>query len=296
MAIFQKAYQGYSGPLSTSLDRTLVIYRYAMADVFKSRAFVAYFFACLLLPLFLVCALYGYHNLELLLQMEVVLGELSEIDGDLVAVTVQLPQNFLLFFLVLAIGPAMISPDLRNNAMPLILSRSITKTNYIVGKMLVLIVLGSLISWVPALLLFFVQSFLAGDGWMVANWHIPFAAIITSLTWIISLTLLAFAISAFVKWKAIARIFFFGVLVLSSIMGEVIIEIFGGTAGNYINLSAALQVLTASTYDAKSGLLSLVSDINVPDIPVQVAITQFAVFCSVTLILLIRRIRAFQVV
>jgi ABC-2 type transport system permease protein len=296
MAIFQKAYQGYSGPLSSNIDRTLVIYRYAMADVFKSRAFVGFLFVCLLFPLFLICALYIYHNLELLVQMEVVLSELAEIDGSLVAIVMQMPQNFLLFFLILAIGPTMISPDLRNNAMPLILSRSITKTNYIGGKMLVLIVLGSLISWVPGLLLFFVQSFLAGDGWMLVNWHIPFASIITSLTWIISLTLLAFAISAFVKWKAMARIFFFSVIMITSILAQVIRELFGGVSGYLIDLNSALQLVMISTYNADSALIAFSSDVPVPDLPVQVALLQFLIFSAVCLILLTRRIRAFQVV
>lgn len=296
MAIFQKAYQGYNGTLSNNLDRTLVIYRYAMADVFKSRVFVGFLFVCLLFPLFLICMLYVYHNLELLVQMDVVLSELAEIDGSLVAVIMQMPQNFLLFFLVLAIGPTMISPDLRNNAMPLILSRSISKTNYIFGKLLVLIVLGSLISWVPALPLFFVQSYLAGDGWMLENWNIPFASVITSLTWIISLSLLAFAISAFVKWKAVARIFFFGVIMITSILAEVIQEIFGGVGGHLINLSSALQLVMVSTYNADSALIAFSSDLPVPDLPIQVAVLQFLIFSAVCLILLTRRIRAFQVV
>lgn len=296
MAIFQKAYQGYSGPLSSNIDRTLVIYRYAMADVFKSRAFVGFLFVCLLFPLSLICALYLYHNLELLVQMEVVLSELAEINGSLVAVVMQMPQNFLLFFLVLAIGPTMISPDLRNNAMPLILSRSITKANYIGGKMLVLIVLGSLISWVPGLLLFFVQSFLADDGWMLANWHIPFASFITSLVWIISLTLLAFAISAFVKWKAVARIFFFGVIMITSILAQVIQQTFGGIGGALIDLNSALQLVMISTYSADSALIAFSSDVPVPDLPVSVALLQFFVYSVVCLFLLNRRIRAFQVV
>ncbi len=50
MAIFQKAYQGYTGPLSPTLSRMLVIFRYALADVFRSRLFVAFFFVSLLLP------------------------------------------------------------------------------------------------------------------------------------------------------------------------------------------------------------------------------------------------------
>lgn len=291
MAIFQKAYEGYAGQLTNNVDRTLVIFRYAMADIFQSRLFVAFFFATLLFPLSLVCTLYVYHNLDLLMQLEVVLSELAPINGSLVAAIMQLPQNTILFFLVLAVGPTMISPDLRNNAMPLILSRSISKTNYIAGKMMVLIVLGSLISWVPALIIFILQSFLADDGWLLENWHLPFAAIITSLSWIIVLSLLAFAISAFVKWKTVARIVFFSIIAISSIMGEVIQEIFGGMSGHLVNVNAALQVVVANTFDAKSDMV-----ITYPDMPLWIAVVQLLLISVVSLILLSRRIRAFQVV
>lgn len=291
MAIFQKAYQGYSGSLSTNFARTLVIFRYALADVFQSRFFIAFIFISLLYPLLLMCALYVYHNLELLIQLQIPLDDIGEIDGSAMALLVQIPQNTLLFFLVLAVGPSMISPDLRNNAMPLYLSRSISKANYIVGKMLVLIFLGSLISWVPGLLLFFLQSFLAGDGWMSENWQIPFASIVISLTWIICLSLLAFAISAFVKWKAMARMFFFGLIMLGSILGGVIEEIYGGVGGYIVNLYAALEVLMTFSYQADSELLGFV-----PQMPVQVAVLQFLIVSLIALVLLVRRIRAFQVV
>lgn len=291
MAIFQKAYQGYEGGLTSNLDRTLVIFRYALADVFSSRILVALFIVALLFPLALICTLYIYHNLDLLMQMDIVLSELAPIDGSLVAATMQIPQNTILFFMVLAIGPTMISPDLRNNAMPLILSRSIAKKNYIAGKMLVLIALGSLISWIPAWIIFILQSFLADDGWLFANWHLPFAAMITSLTWLTTLSLLAFAVSAFVKWKTIARITFFAIVAISSIVGEVIQEIFGGMSGDLVNINAALQVVVANTYNAKSDMV-----ITYPDMPLWIAAAQLLLLSGLSLLLLTRRIRAFQVI
>ncbi|MBT71064.1 MAG: hypothetical protein CMQ15_03345 [Gammaproteobacteria bacterium] len=291
MAIFQKAYQGYSGPLSPPFERTLVIFRYALADVFQSRLFVAFFFISLLLPVLLMCAIYVYHNLELLLQFEVSLDDLTEINGNAFVLAMQIPQNSLLFLMILGIGPTMISPDLRNNAMPLYLSRPINKASYIFGKLLVLIFLGSLISWVPALLLFILQAYLAGDSWLGQNLHLPVASILTSLTWIVSLSLVAFAVSAFVKWKSVARMFFFGIVLLGSILGGVIEEVFGGVGGYVVNLYAALEVLMAALYNADSDVLSFV-----PQMSVGIAVLQFLIISLLALVLLTRRIRAFQVV
>ncbi|MDA1372197.1 MAG: hypothetical protein O2971_15720 [Proteobacteria bacterium] len=292
MAIFLKAYQGYSGPLTPPFERMLVIFRYALADVFKSRLFVAFFFISLLLPLLLMCAIYVYHNLELLLQFEVTPDDLAVIDGNAFALVMQIPQNFLLFVMVMVIGPTMISPDLRNNALPLYLSRPINKASYIFGKLLVLLFLGSLISWVPALLLVFVQAYLAGGPWLGDNLHIPLAAVVTSLSWIVTLSLVAFAVSAFVKWKAMARMAFFGILLLGSITGEIIEQVFTDGLGGYlVNIFAGQEVLMTALYQADSDLLGFV-----PHMDTEVAVLQFLAFSLVALVLLTRRIRAFQVV
>jgi hypothetical protein len=114
---------------------------------------------------------------------------------------------------------------------------------------------------------------------------------VTSLTWIISLSLLAFAVSAFVKTKAVARIAFFGLILAASILGEVIEEVFGGVGGYIVNLYAALEVLMTALYNAESDLLGFV-----PKMPVGIAVAQFLIVSLVALIVLTRRIRAFQVV
>lgn len=289
MAIFLKAYQGYEGTASPSYERMLVIFRYGLADVFESRLFVAFFFIAQLLPVGLICFLYAYHNLELLLTFEVPLDDLPAIDGTFFALAMQIPQNFLLLILVLAIGPAMISPDLRNNAMPLYLSRPISLSNYILGKMLVLLFLGSLMTWIPAMVIVVVQAILAGDGWIWDHIHLIPAIAVTSLSWIICLSLVAFAVSAFVKWKAVARIFFFGIILVGSIFGEVIEEIFGGVSAYMVNLYAAQEVIMASLFQADTDLMGFV-----PRMPVEYAFIQFSVVALFALFLLVRRIKQFQ--
>tara|TARA_R110002073_G_scaffold20740_1_gene73780 strand:+ start:1286 stop:2164 length:879 start_codon:yes stop_codon:yes gene_type:complete len=291
MAIFQKAYRGYSGPLTKPLDRTLVIFRYALADVFQSRLFSAFFALCFLLPVLNMCGIYLFHNIDLLVQMEVNLDELTDIDGNYFLLTMQYPQNFLLFVMVMVIGPTMISPDIRNNAMPLYLSRPINKASYIVGKLMVLLFLGSLISWVPALPLFALQAYLEGGGWLGDNLYLIPASILTSLVWILSLSLLAFAVSSYVKWKAVGRIAFFGILFFGSVLGGVITEIFGGWGGYMVNVYAGIEVIMRELYKADSNLLDWMADMRI-----EYVLLQFFLLSTISLVVLTRRIRAFQVV
>ena len=111
-----------------------------------------------------------------------------------------------------------------------------------------------------------------------------------SLTWLICLTLLAFAVSACVKWKAVARMVFFGVFFLGSALGAVIDQIFGGWAGDSVNLIGTLEVLTTNLY----GIGDLVANPDV--IPVWGAVAVFLGVTMLATVALTGRIRAFQVV
>ena len=64
----------------------------------------------------------------------------------------------LALFLAAFIGPGQISPDLANNALSLYLARPFSRVEYVLGKMSVLLILMSVMTWVPGLLLFGLQG------------------------------------------------------------------------------------------------------------------------------------------
>ena len=71
--------------------------------------------------------------------------------------------------MALLIGPPLVARDLRNNALPLYLCRPFSRTEYVMGKMSVILILLSMITWMPQLLLFLFQSYLQGFAWFKAN-------------------------------------------------------------------------------------------------------------------------------
>ena len=286
MAILQRGYQGYSGELTSTLHRPLVIFRYAIADVFSSRLFAAFFALCFIPPLALMCTIYMRYNLNVLTQFQVPLDELMSIDARFFASWMQRPQMILSFVMIMFIGPTLISPDLRNNALPLYLSRPIDKPSYIFGKLLVLLVLGSIITWVPGVLLILFQAYLAEDGWLIDNLRVPMAAIASALVWIVSLSMLSLAVSAWVKWKVIARLLFFALVFFGSALGAAIRGIFGGWAGSLVSLFDSVEVLITGLYGVD----------NWHRMPGWAAGTVFLTITLVSSILLTRRIRAFEVV
>jgi ABC-2 type transport system permease protein len=208
MAVYDRSYARYAGPTTPEWTRFLVLPRYAFEAVFKSKLFVGFLALCFAPPFAGLIIIYLHHNLSALQLMNLPLEQLNQmlpINADFFFRGLWI-QGALCFLLALFVGPALVSPDLRNNGLPLYLSRPFSRTEYVLGKMSVLFLLLSGVTWVPGLLLFFLQGYLEGAGWLAKNWQIGTAILLGSLTWILFLSLFALAVSAWVKWRPVARI------------------------------------------------------------------------------------------
>ena len=90
-------------------------------------------------------------------------------------------QSMLALFLAAFIGPGQVSPDLANNALSLYLARPFSRVEYVLGKMSVLVILLSLMTWVPGLLLFGLQGYLEGWQWMQDNMRLAVGHVLRRL-------------------------------------------------------------------------------------------------------------------
>lgn len=285
MAVYERIYRGYFGALTGSLHRPLVITRYALADLFDSRLFLAFFLVCLLPSVVFMLALYLAYNVEALTQFQISPGDLFKVDAGFFAQFLQRPVAALSFVMILMVGPALVSPDLRNNAMPLYLSRPLSKADYVMGKLLTLVVLVSAITWIPGILLFIFQAYLAEEGWLLANLRVPFAMIVSSLVWTLCLSVISLAISAWVKWKAIARLMFLGLIFLTSSIGGVMQQ-FGGWRSSIINFFEAHELMSTGLYGVSTHGATMT----------WIVLGWFAALTILATSLLLRRVRAHEVV
>ncbi len=95
--------------------------------------------------------------------------------GDLLAVKPELFRQFLdqqqiwVFFVTVYVGAGLIANDRRANALQIYLSKPLTRTEYIFGKLAILMSFLLLITWVPALLLLIVQIAFAGNFTFLKN-------------------------------------------------------------------------------------------------------------------------------
>ena len=124
--------------------------------------------------------------------MQIDVRELLPINASFFQYYVEV-QCWLAFVLTVLVGPVLISRDLANNGLPLYLCRPFSRAEYVLGKMTVLIILLSLVTWVPGLLLFLLQAYLEGARWIVSNLWVAGAIFVGSMTWIVLLSLLALA-------------------------------------------------------------------------------------------------------
>ena len=138
MAIFERSYHAFTGNLTPVWSRFLVPARYGLHDAFSSRLFNIFFLTCFLWPVACAVIIYLRFNTEALAVLQVLPADLLVIDALMFRDFFMNVQAGFAFAVVLILGPALVSPDLRNNALPLYLARPFTKRDYVLGKLAVL--------------------------------------------------------------------------------------------------------------------------------------------------------------
>ncbi len=293
MAVYERTYQPYTGPTTPQRSRFLILPRYAYEEIFKSKAFLAFFVACFVWPAILALMIYASYSASFLKFLAQQSG--SAVDAGTLFVVFDakfflrfftIPQFWLSFLLTFIIGPALISADMRNNALPLYLSRPFSRVDYILGKISVLIILLSLVTWVPGLFLFCLHSYMAGGSWMLDNLDIALAIFLSSAVTIVLLSLISLALSAYVKWKPLARLGMFGVFLVAGGLGTMINVMLRTDWGSLINIGQCLAVVSASLYGVKPWF----------GVPIWTAWLSVLASCVFFLGVLAHKIKAFEVV
>lgn len=287
MAVYKRAYRGYSGTYTPQWSRFLVLTRYAYSGLFRSRIMLGMCIVSLFPFLFCVAGLYINHNSSILSALRLTSTGPSIFEVDYRFFMGYLSAEFGLAFLLTAfIGPGLISPDLANNGLPLYLCRPFSRTEYVVGKFMVIAALLSFITWVPALALFVIQSSIAGAAWMWTNLWITRAIFFGSCILILVLAFLALALSAWVKWKPIAGALVLGVMFLGAGLGVAINAVMRTTIGNLINVGVLIKTVWQSLFRATDDQAMS---------PVTAWLALLGI-CALCIALLARKIRAFEVV
>jgi ABC-2 type transport system permease protein len=297
MAVYKRSYKPYEGHVTHAPSRFLVITRYALETLLSSRLLIGLLVAAYGFPLFALAAIYLHHNLGALAALRVRPENLIPIDNEFFAIFLSV-QGAFAFLLTAYAGPGLISPDLTNNALPLYLSRPITRTEYVLGKMAVLAFPLSCVTWVPGLILFLLQAGLAGEGWGWNNAYIAWGLFAGSWIWIVVLALLATALSAWVRWKLAASALLFGTFFISAAFSEMVNEVLETKSGYLLNLGHLIGTIWARLMQIspRRTLLGELFDIRRNEVPLWAAWVMLAVMAGICVLLLNKRLRGREVV
>ena len=284
MAIYRRSYKPYTGSLTPAWSRFLVLFRYSRKTLFRSKLQTGLFVVCFFFPLLCLGAIYLAHNASFLAQMGVP-PQILTIDNTFFFHFLGV-QGVLAFLMTAFAGPGLISPDLANGALPLYFCRPFSRAEYVIGKSSVLAILLSEITWIPGLVLFTVQASLAGASWTWQNLWIAGSLILSSFIWIAILSLLAMALSAWVKWRIVAGALLLAVMFFGAGFGQAINGVLRTDSGYLFNIAVLMNAVWANLFQVYSQ----------HDIPVAEAWTALLLYCAMCLLLLLRKVRAYEVV
>jgi len=242
MAIYKRGYERYQGPLTNHWTRLLVLPRFAWQRLFQQRLVLILLIASLIWPL--LCGLFVYlsNRLDLLPSIPGDIKNMLDINGKFFLIFMNTQAVFSVLLAALA-GPGLVAPDLANNALPLYFSRPLTRVDYVAARMAALVGLLSLVTWLPGLLLFWMQSGMAGWGWLAHHWYLGAGIFFGFAVWILLVSLVALASSAYVKWRIVAGGLVLGFFFILTGVAQMLNAILRVDWGSLLNPTRSMYII-----------------------------------------------------
>jgi ABC-type transport system involved in multi-copper enzyme maturation permease subunit len=242
MSVYKHTYRVYEGRTTSAAARVMVLARYGFAEAWASKITMGLFILCLVPPLLTLFAIYLANNPAALALM----GS-SGPRGVLITprffLTVMVTQSWLALVLSAWITPRLISLDLADNAMPILLSHPISRFGYLLGKFIAAFGVLSVVTWVPELLLFGYQGYASPVPWAGSNLQVAVGMFAGTLIWITFLSILGLALSAWVKWRVLATGVIFAAVFVPAGIGAIVSAVLRTRWGFLLNLPMMMSEL-----------------------------------------------------
>ena len=286
MAVYKRTHKPYLGAMTAEWSRFLILPRYAWRTVFQTRFVLILYVLCFFYPVGAAIAVYLNHNLSFLGSFMPLpkSGGLFAVDGNFFGIYTVV-QSSMALILTSFIGPGLVSGDLINNALPLYFCRPFSRTEYVAGKLAVIALLLAYITWMPGLILFGIQGSLDGWTWVKDNAWLAWGIFVTNFIWTILISLLALAISAWVRWKVVAGGMLLVVFFLGAGLAQAINATLRTDAGYWLDMGTNFGQLCNNFFRVRVG----------EKISTQEALISLAAMSTFCVYLLWRKVRAYEV-
>jgi ABC-type transport system involved in multi-copper enzyme maturation permease subunit len=289
MSVYKHQYRAYTGKLTPAWTRIFVLARYGYAEAWSSRITVGMFTLSMLPCLIFLFGIYFANNPVARLLLGLRTQNVLAINAAFF-INVLAAQSVPALILTSWIAPRLITFDLADDALPILLSHPISRFGYVFGKWIALFASLSLVTWIPALLLFAYQCYSSPQPWARGHLQIAGGMVAGAVIWIAFLSLLGLALSSWVKWRVVATGVIFAAILVPAGVGGIVSAVLRTKWGLLLNFPFMVSVLWQR-------LLGVPGPFNSKQLlPTEAITAMFTLACLLCVAMLYARIRAREVV
>jgi ABC-2 type transport system permease protein len=241
MPIYEQAYRKYEAREEARRIRFWPITREALRLVLSKRAYIGLMVVAFIPFLVRVVQVYVVTRFP-------EAGRVLPVDGRLFGEFLNQQIGFTLLLSIFG-GSGLVANDLRTGAILVYLSRPLTRRDYILGKLGVVLALNLAVTLVPGLLLYVVALGLAPDlflKWSLA-W-LPPAIVLHSFVISLVISLLTLAVSALSRSARVAGLAFAGLVIGLEIVRAVLVAMTDRPLAHVLSVQADLRAVGSAIF------------------------------------------------
>lgn len=196
-------------------------------------------------------------------------------------------QAVFVFFVTIYVGAGLIANDRRANALQIYLSKPLARSEYIVGKLITLLVFLVGVTWLPAMLLLLLQIMFAGSLTFVQRNLFLFPAItLFSLLQVFTSAFAMLALSSLSKSSRFVGIMYAGAIFFTAAFYNAVRAMTGSSAFAWISPQDSLDILRNTIFRVRSAY----------ELSPVIALIAVLVIIGGSILILERRVRGVEVV
>ncbi len=196
-------------------------------------------------------------------------------------------QSLFVFFVTIYVGAGLIANDRRANALQVYLSKPLTRAEYVAGKLAILFLFLTAVTWAPAISLLIVQIMFAGSFTFVRdNVFLLPAITLFSLLQVLLASATMMALSSMSKSSRFVGIMYAGLMFFTAALSAALRSITGRSAFAWLSPTATLEQLGDIIFRLRPRY----------DLPAAGAVLVVIVLIALSAVILERRVRGVEVV
>ena len=196
-------------------------------------------------------------------------------------------QSIFVFIVTAYAGAGLIANDRRANALQIYLSKPLTRVEYITGKLVTLVVFLVGVTFVPAILLLFLQMMFAGSvAFILANLFLIPAITLFSLIQVFLSAFAMLALSSLSRSRRFVATMYAGIVFFTAAMYQALSAITGSRAWAWMSPEDTLDIIADAIFRVP----------NPAAMPVPVALLTVVLLIGGSIWILERRVRGVEVV